>query len=337
MVVPNAPVSTGNGDLHSWILSESRNLLVSNFGLEDAQHILLNAASNKGRAELVLKKEIYDALLGAEKWLIDHPNYSDRSHFRARMGQCHIPGWQLRYLKQPTARVYRASKRASYLPLDKEKQKAVLARYGRFTVHDLKGDSRNHLDSFSYWDLFGGGIDFPICCAREVDMPITTPLSWWLAGNSRKRMFAQQFIVPNPMLEAGIGGKYKRDCNTGRRMYVIVEFDLKDESIPLEERLNMQARLLYYLRGKRPLAMVVFSGSKSLHGWFPAYHKTQTQNIKFFREATELGADRSMWIPSQYCRMPFGLNRKTGNKQVSIYYDSKVVKEHNAIIKADLW
>jgi hypothetical protein len=49
-------------------------------------------------------------------------------------------------------------------------------------------------------------------------------------------------------------------ANTGPRRYLIIEADCGD--------LHQQAAVIWHLAKIAPLAAVVFSGSKSLHGWY---------------------------------------------------------------------
>jgi hypothetical protein len=85
--------------------------------------------------------------------------------------------------------------------------------------------------------------------------------------------------------------------NTGPRRYVVVDFD--------SGSLDEQAALLLYLDTKVPLALVVFSGSKSLHGWFPANPGWE----EFFRTASRLGADSTLATPCQYAPWCFFMSR----------------------------
>ena len=78
--------------------------------------------------------------------------------------------------------------------------------------------------------------------------------------------------------------------------------------------LDEQAALLLYLDTKVPLALVVFSGSKSLHGWFPANPGWE----EFFRTASRLGADSTLATPCQFARMPGGRRSDNGATQ-SVY------------------
>jgi hypothetical protein len=72
-------------------------------------------------------------------------------------------------------------------------------------------------------------------------------------------------IVPSPMSAEQGRNKKRRmsrrcEANTGPRRFLIVEFD--------RASLNQQAALVCHLTNYAPLALVVFSGSRSIHGGF---------------------------------------------------------------------
>lgn len=119
----------------------------------------------------------------------------------------------------------------------------------------------------------------------------------------RGQLNAHSLIVPSPMTsETGLtkSGRtsYHTLANTGPRRFLIVEADRG----PLEQ----QAAVIWHLATLAPLAIVVFSGSKSLHGWFVCEGIPEDKLLKFMRYAVSLGADKRMWLRSQFCRMPDG-------------------------------
>jgi hypothetical protein len=116
-------------------------------------------------------------------------------------------------------------------------------------------------------------------------------------------------IVPSPMLsESGLtkSGRLSQHslANTGPRRYVIIEADCGD--------LRQQAAVIWHLAKIAPLAAVVFSGSRSLHGWFFCDEESEDKLLKFMKLAVSLGADSKMWLRSQFCRMPDA--RRSDNK-----------------------
>lgn len=86
--------------------------------------------------------------------------------------------------------------------------------------------------------------------------------------------------------------------NTASRRFLIIEADCG----PLDQ----QAAVIWHLAKLGPLAAVVFSGSKSLHGWFFCERTPEDMLLKFMRYAVSLGADKRRWLRSQFCRMPDG-------------------------------
>jgi hypothetical protein len=132
-----------------------------------------------------------------------------------------------------------------------------------------------------------------------------------LSDLSAERLAGYQFVVPNPMSKpVGINleGKKSVRCldNTGERRHAVAEFD--------SGTLDEQAALLLFLSTIMPLVLVVFSGSKSLHGWFLALPGWKD----FFRTACKLGADPAMATKCQFARMPGG--RREGGARQSVYW-----------------
>ena len=151
-----------------------------------------------------------------------------------------------------------------------------------------------------------------------------------------------QFIVPNPMTAPqGLTQRRRLSAhalsNTGPRRFLIVEFDFdasnSAEEAQLLRRLATEGRdvrdlcaaLLLHLAEKAPLALVVYSGGKSLHGWFYCAGTTEKKVSRFFWYAVSLGADRANWNRAQFARMPDGL-RENGKRQTVYFFNPGVVK-----------
>ena len=156
-----------------------------------------------------------------------------------------------------------------------------------------------------------------VCVARDQMHPTTQrladvlPIAHHLA-----------FVVANPMTaEQGYtqeGRPSPRSLGNAtpaaKRRYVVIEFDTGDP-------LAAQASLLSALHTpEAPLALVVFSGGKSLHGWFNVARLPLSQKLLVFRRGVRLGADASLWDPSKLVRMPGGL-RHTGQRQSILYWE----------------
>jgi hypothetical protein len=132
------------------------------------------------------------------------------------------------------------------------------------------------------------------------------------------RLSKYEFIVPSAM--SALEGKRKSDGelsahtldNTGPRQNIVVEFD---DGATLDE----QAARHIWLSEFRDLRMVVFSGSKSLHGWYRA--TDEASDRKFMEEAVRLGGDPKTWLKSQFVRMPNG-RRENGTIQRVEFFDA---------------
>jgi hypothetical protein len=159
-----------------------------------------------------------------------------------------------------------------------------------------------------------GGSDVMVCVGQGVAKFETAALSIW--APNRLRLW--EFVVPNAM--SALEGKRKSDGemsahtldNTGPRQNIVVEFD---DGATLDE----QAARHIWLSEFRDLRMVVFSGSKSLHGWYRA--TDEAEDRKFMEEAVRLGGDPKTWLKSQFVRMPNG-QRENGTIQRVYYFDA---------------
>jgi len=151
-----------------------------------------------------------------------------------------------------------------------------------------------------------------------------------------------QFIVPNPMTAPlGLTQQQKLSAhalsNTGTRRFLIVEFDFNlsnsAEEAGLIRKLATEGRdlrglcaaLLLHLAEKAPLALAVYSGAKSLHGWFYCSDVADEKVSRFFSCAVSLGADQANWNPSQFARMPDGLRDKC-KRQTVYFFNPGVLK-----------
>jgi hypothetical protein len=160
--------------------------------------------------------------------------------------------------------------------------------------------------------LLGGG-EALVCVGQGVAKFETTALS-----SFHSQLHLWEFVVPNAM--SAPLGKRKSDGemsahtldNTGPRQNMVVEFD---DGATLDE----QAARHIWLSEFRSLRMVVFSGSKSLHGWYAA--TDEASDRKFFEEAVRLGADPKTWLKSQFVRMPNG-QRENGTIQKVEFFDA---------------
>ena len=99
-----------------------------------------------------------------------------------------------------------------------------------------------------------------LCCGKNCQEFATRRREKW-----RGILAELQFIVPSPMTQRlGLtqDGKESEHAlsNTGERRFLVVEFDRGTD--------DEHAALFLHLAGLGPLALVLHSGGKSLHGWF---------------------------------------------------------------------
>jgi hypothetical protein len=156
-----------------------------------------------------------------------------------------------------------------------------------------------------------------LCCGLSNSDFDTRLRSEW-----RGKLSALQLIVPSPMTaRSGLTQDGRKSAHalsiTGQRRFLVIEFDQGD--------VDDHAALLWHLALKAPLAMVVHSGSKSLHGWFFCAGQPEERLRQVMRYCVSLGADRATWTRSQFVRMPDGL-RDNGKRQVVYYFDPEVIR-----------
>lgn len=129
--------------------------------------------------------------------------------------------------------------------------------------------------------------------------------------------YEYEYISPNPMkFEWGFtkSKEPSMHCldNCGPKVFQVVEFDFGGAV--------EHAALLRWLATKIPLVLIVFSGGKSLHGWFNVKGRTEADVLAFFHDAVSLGADPKMWSPVQFSRLPAGTNSRTKRHQSVIIF-----------------
>jgi hypothetical protein len=206
-------------------------------------------------------------------------------------------------------------------------------------------NSRNTDAVLDAWGRYSGQTD-PLICFGADDRFWTRLYS---AVCGILHVHAQ--IVPSPM-RALVGktadgrlSEHSKD-GTGERTFLVAEFDFAKITprgkptiwVPLLERtealgmtvLDLNAALLWQLALSRPLWMVVFSGGKSLQGWFPCRGETEQTVEQWFRQhARRLGACHSTACKSQFVRMPDGTrapNREGQSiRQEIVYYNPSVL------------
>src|SRR6266576_842590 len=154
--LPNPP-KAGSG-IHDYILKYSRKLVLEG-GMEgkEIEERLFRLCSHCDRPSHILGKEIHDAVTGALKWAgkaIDvNGNIVRSGGERKRTG-------------------------AEWLPLNAEKQSSVVSN-SLYSYKSLIWDKDSRVREFSYEALFAR-VNFPICCAIQMNRPVILPLEEWL-------------------------------------------------------------------------------------------------------------------------------------------------------------
>ena len=155
-----------------------------------------------------------------------------------------------------------------------------------------------------------------VCLAADIRSPVTKPLQEAVPDLRQMRL-----VVPSPMSSrSGLTktGQPSARClsNVGPVRFLVVEFD--------SGSFDEQAGYIRFLSQYAPLALVVNSGSKSLHGWFNLQDWSEEDRRHFFELGVMLGADKATWCPCQMVRCPFG-RRENGNLQDVVFFDPSVL------------
>jgi hypothetical protein len=137
-----------------------------------------------------------------------------------------------------------------------------------------------------------------------------------------------QYVVPNPAKAPFVNfadGKTSRKCveNFPERRFLVIEFDRSKidpgGNLSLGRLLDLQAALHAHLATEyASLAMLVFSGHASLHGWYPTVGVEEEKVLALLRYACRLGADHCLSAASFFTRMPWGTH-ENGRRQ-SVHY-----------------
>lgn len=213
--------------------------------------------------------------------------------------------------------VFQQTRISTWPALDQEKRQAIIA--GRAGLSELLGE-RPFSDEAAHTEEIIDAL-FPgnplLCCGASSREFATRPRSEW-----RDKLAKLQLIVPSPMsAKFGVTKSGKKSqhalSNTGPRRFLVIEQD--------SGTLDEQAAILAHLAKKAPLAMVVHSGGKSLHGWFFSEGRSEESLRHFMNGAVSIGADSATWSPLQFVRMPDGI-RDTGARQAVLYFNAEVLK-----------
>jgi len=150
-----------------------------------------------------------------------------------------------------------------------------------------------------------------LCIGESAFSFLTAPL------RDHHRLREKQFITPAFML-ATHGetqeGKLSMHAksNTGPRRFIVCDFD--------EPASELHPSIIMHLAKFRPLTMVLASGGKGLHAWFPTTTSIEDDRL-FWRLCIGLGADPALFRNhSQFVRSPNG-TRDNGKRQTVVYFN----------------
>ncbi len=156
-----------------------------------------------------------------------------------------------------------------------------------------------------------------LCCAREKEHRATTqPLEAFGEFENFR------FIVPQPMTAlTGLTAEGKvsprTKANTGAWRFFVYESDTLS--------FDLQAAAIYELAHYHPLALVVYSGNRSLQAWFYVANLAENELNRFKCLAVRLGGCKGPLYRGQLVRMPGGWNKKTGKDQTVMFFNPSAI------------
>jgi hypothetical protein len=277
------PPRSGEG-VHRWIFRVAR-LLHAYLPASEIVTLLENAVSNCGRH--VPRSEIIDAVKNSL-----------------------VCAWQ------PSGDPVRKPAVPKWPTINQEQREAIVRDNGELV--DLWELSRPRIeDSAQHAEDIIDQL-FPsnalLCCGRsQMDFDTRYREEW------RGELAQLQFIVPSAMTavfgktQDGRQSKHTLSNTCGRR-FLVCEFDAGT--------IDEHAAILLHLARYAPLVCAVFSGKKSLHGWFYVHNQPEEKVVRFFRYAVSLGADPMTWTRSQFVRLPDG-TRSSGERQTVFFLNFK--------------
>lgn len=159
-----------------------------------------------------------------------------------------------------------------------------------------------------------------VCMGDERHTVQTLPWAYWRPQLEEGKL--PQYLVPNPM--TGAQGPTKAGKLSPRALTNSTPPEARKVSVIEFDRgtLEEQGRLLHALELLFPLLAVVFSGGKSLHGWF-THHPGDPPPEALWSAALALGADPSLLLTNQMCRFPGG-TREGGRIQSLLWVHARV-------------
>jgi hypothetical protein len=206
--------------------------------------------------------------------------------------------------------------------------------YHSSPIYPGEMDAEDYIDA-----LFPGN---PLLCVGDRMEAAETRHRLDLRGTLSRRQFIVPSVMSAPEGRTQEGRPSPRTLtNVGERSYVVVECDFafttRDGTPTPEAALlreleatrisvfDLCAAVLHWLARVAPLALVVSSGGKSYHGWFPRQGQSEDKLRRFMRLAVTIGADYHTWTPCQFVRMPEG-RRDNGRLQAVQFFNPSVIR-----------
>ena len=211
---------------------------------------------------------------------------------------------------------------------------------------DLPGRSPVPLNpchkAYHYLKALFAPTDESFICLADGGPQTASTIEWWHFTEG----WRPALVVPSLMNAARgkkEGGGVSKRCASmiTKRLYLVLETDFKPDDpgaapTPIGELMRNNPHLPtppelsagiahHWIDQGWPVALVLFSGNKSVHTWIAVWQNDddgEEEAARMFAYATERGADASHWTRCQLIRCPEG-RRENGKEQPVLYIDPR--------------
>jgi hypothetical protein len=222
---------------------------------------------------------------------------------------------------QPNGQTAAALRQPTWPKLDQQKRQTMIASGAGLVDLWERSPVRFELN-LSYTERIIDALfpDNPLLCVGRSNSDFFPQNQTRQELRGRLRQLA--VIVPNPMTaRVGLTKTGKQSAHalaiTGKRRFLVIEQD--------SGSIDEQAAILLRLAERAPLTLAVFSGHKSIHGWFFCAGQSDEFLRRFMAWAVTLGADPALWTRSQFTRMPDGC-RENGKRETVFFFNPATIK-----------
>ena len=220
------------------------------------------------------------------------------------------------------------------------------ARIAQATEHgrgldDLTARSPVRLDpchkAYHYLKALFAPTDESFICTADGGPQTANTFPWWLFTETARPALVVPSLM-NAIRGKKEGGGVSKRCASmiSTRQYLVLETDFKSDTHDAPTAIGKLMRDNPYLPTPKelsagiahhwldqgwPVALILFSGNKSVHAWVATWQNDdegEEEAARMFAYATARGADASHWTRCQLIRCPEG-RRENGEEQPVLY------------------